>query len=116
MGNIYTLTFQIAQVRNKNRISVVGKAVPAPLMFFEDLIERYKVKPTLVKNIARAGYQDPTPVQMQTIPLMLEVTLLLIFRLNTMHLFEGLALLFLFGKKTIFFPACLLEAKVRMIC
>ncbi|XP_019850917.1 PREDICTED: probable ATP-dependent RNA helicase DDX52 isoform X2 [Amphimedon queenslandica] len=62
---------EINRFRNSNRIYVSGSDVPDPIRTFSDLSEQYSIPPYLMKNITSLGYNDPTPVQMQTIPLLL---------------------------------------------
>eukprot|EP00249_Psilotum_nudum_P011627 c23285_g1_i1 orf=304-1956(-) len=62
MGNI---------IRKKHRIHVQGHDVPMPLQGFEELRSTYGCKSYLMRNIAEAGYRDPTPIQCQAIPVLL---------------------------------------------
>lgn len=39
---------------------------------FDELAEHYKVKEELINNIRARGYEAPTPIQMQAIPLMMK--------------------------------------------
>lgn len=61
--------------RNKNKINVSGKGVPVPIRAFEDLKTTYKISDRLLHNIRECGYNLPTPIQMQAIPIMLQVSL-----------------------------------------
>lgn len=45
-----------------------GDDVPAPFLNFEDL----SIPKKLLKNVAELGISEPTPVQMQSIPVMLQ--------------------------------------------
>ncbi|XP_073955853.1 DExD-box helicase 52 [Choristoneura fumiferana] len=58
--------------RNEHGIKVVGRHVPPALQDFSELVARYNVKQTLVDTVARCGYTEPTPVQRQAVPCMME--------------------------------------------
>lgn len=58
--------------RNEHGIKTVGRHVPAALQDFSELTARYSVSPALVDTVKQCGYSEPTPVQRQTIPCMLE--------------------------------------------
>ena len=45
---------------------------------YDVVLFRYSVPSYLLKNISDLGYNEPTPVQMQTIPLLLHVSALFI--------------------------------------
>ena len=70
---IFVLPRQINNLRNSHRIHIDGTDVPDPVTQFEQLRERYRIHARLVVNIGKAGFEAPTPVQMQAIPIMLEV-------------------------------------------
>ncbi|KAI4466494.1 rna helicase [Holotrichia oblita] len=57
------------QYRNENSISVVGRHVPEPIKSFKELSF---VDADLLVNITKCGYTEPTPIQKQAIPAMLE--------------------------------------------
>lgn len=58
---------QIETLRNKIDIRVKGDSVPAPILLFSSCNLPQKLK----QNLEAAGYEIPTPVQMQTIPAVL---------------------------------------------
>ncbi|XP_059054467.1 DEAD box protein 52 homolog [Achroia grisella] len=58
--------------RNEYGIKVVGRHVPAALKQFSDLVPQYNVSQALVNTAIQCGYSEPTPVQRQTLPCMLE--------------------------------------------
>lgn len=60
-------------MRNMNRISVTGSHVPKLILEFDELRTNYQVPVNLLKNMKDSGYMIPTPIQMQAIPVMLEV-------------------------------------------
>uniref|UniRef100_A0A4W4GQ43 ATP-dependent RNA helicase n=1 Tax=Electrophorus electricus TaxID=8005 RepID=A0A4W4GQ43_ELEEL len=62
---------KVSQLRHKNRINVHGTDVPDPLSTFEELRQEYELDPRIIQNIKAAGFQTPTPIQMQAIPLMM---------------------------------------------
>ncbi|KAJ9590059.1 hypothetical protein L9F63_016821, partial [Diploptera punctata] len=63
---------QVRHFRNLNRISVIGSAVPPPVDSFQKLQEDFNISPTLLQNVLASGYTEPTPIQMQAIPIMLQ--------------------------------------------
>ncbi|XP_020366333.1 probable ATP-dependent RNA helicase DDX52 [Rhincodon typus] len=57
--------------RRKHRIHVDGTDIPEPIETFEQLLQEYNLHPKIIQNIQEAGFQMPTPIQMQAIPVML---------------------------------------------
>lgn len=62
---------QIQQFRKTYRIKVTGPDSPSPLSCFEDL-GQYDIPEYLRKNIEELGFDGPTPIQMQSIPIILQ--------------------------------------------
>ncbi|XP_061461009.1 probable ATP-dependent RNA helicase DDX52 isoform X1 [Rhineura floridana] len=62
---------KVNHFRNKHKIYIQGTDLPEPMATFEQLGEEYKVHPKIMQNIEAAGFQTPTPIQMQAIPVML---------------------------------------------
>ncbi|KFP75679.1 putative ATP-dependent RNA helicase DDX52, partial [Apaloderma vittatum] len=62
---------KINRFRNKHRINVQGTDLPDPVATFDQLQKEYKIHPKIMENIQAAGFQVPTPIQMQAIPVML---------------------------------------------
>ncbi|XP_021271869.1 probable ATP-dependent RNA helicase DDX52 isoform X2 [Numida meleagris] len=62
---------KINRFRNQHKINVQGTDLPDPIATFEQLQKEYKVHPKVIENIQAAGFQVPTPIQMQAIPVML---------------------------------------------
>ncbi|KAB5548700.1 hypothetical protein PHYPO_G00058590 [Pangasianodon hypophthalmus] len=62
---------KLNQIRHQNRINVHGTDVPDPLGTFEELQQEYELDSRIIQNIRAAGFQTPTPIQMQAIPLMM---------------------------------------------
>ncbi|XP_018333580.1 probable ATP-dependent RNA helicase DDX52 [Agrilus planipennis] len=59
---------KVNHFRNLHNINVVGKNIPNPIISFDDI----PIKQDLKDNIKTCGYYTPTPIQMQTIPTMME--------------------------------------------
>jgi ATP-dependent RNA helicase DDX52/ROK1 len=57
--------------RNENHIYVKGADVPEPIASFQQLQDLYSVRLYMLKNVIESGYLEPTPIQMQAIPLMM---------------------------------------------
>uniref|UniRef100_A0A3B3STB4 Probable ATP-dependent RNA helicase DDX52 n=1 Tax=Paramormyrops kingsleyae TaxID=1676925 RepID=A0A3B3STB4_9TELE len=70
-GALSVLCFSVNRIRHQNRIHVRGTDLPDPMATFEELQEEYKLDPRIIQNLQAAGFQNPTPIQMQAIPLML---------------------------------------------
>ncbi|TRY57300.1 hypothetical protein DNTS_008892, partial [Danionella cerebrum] len=62
---------KVNRTRNQNRIIVQGSDIPDPVTTFEELQKEYDVDPRIVQNLKEAGFQGPTAIQMQAIPLMM---------------------------------------------
>ncbi|KAK2537340.1 hypothetical protein Q9233_002644 [Columba guinea] len=62
---------KINRFRNKHRINIQGTDLPDPIATFDQLQKEYKIHPKIMENIQAAGFQVPTPIQMQAIPVML---------------------------------------------
>ncbi|XP_047991017.1 probable ATP-dependent RNA helicase DDX52 [Leguminivora glycinivorella] len=58
--------------RNEHGIKVVGRHIPAALQDFSELVTKYNVKQALVDTVTKCGYDEPTPVQRQAVPCMME--------------------------------------------
>lgn len=63
---------KINQFRNQHRINVTGSRVPEPISEFIELSKNYGVSEQLLNNVISCGYVQPTPIQMQAIPVMLQ--------------------------------------------
>ena len=74
LNSPYSLTFQIRHIRRKNNIHVYGSDAPEPVETFEQLREDYNVHQQIVTNLFNAGFRRPTPIQMQAVPVMLQVS------------------------------------------
>jgi len=62
-------TEKVNQFKNVHKIHTEGTDVPTPISEWKMLVDRYGVSETMFNNIV---YPTPTPIQMQTIPLMLQ--------------------------------------------
>ncbi|XP_061716683.1 DEAD box protein 52 homolog [Cydia pomonella] len=58
--------------RNEHGIKVVGRHIPAALQDFSELVTKYNVKQALVDTVMKCRYDEPTPVQRQAVPCMME--------------------------------------------
>jgi ATP-dependent RNA helicase DDX52/ROK1 len=59
---------KVNHLRKINKIYVNGTDINDPFESFNDL----KLDESILKNIEKSGFQSPTPIQMQTIPLMID--------------------------------------------
>ena len=65
-----------ADLRAAHKIKVSGAAarnVPAPLSSFADLRERGEGAATVLENLRSMGFDTPTAIQLQCVPIMLAV-------------------------------------------
>lgn len=60
---------EVNRFRNFHNISVKGSNIPPPIRSFQELAN-YEVSQQVLANIMSFGYNDPTPIQMQAIPIM----------------------------------------------
>ncbi|XP_037294510.1 probable ATP-dependent RNA helicase DDX52 [Manduca sexta] len=58
--------------RNEHGIKTVGRHIPPALQNFSELVTKYNVSQGLVDTITQCGYTEPTPVQRQALPCLLE--------------------------------------------
>ncbi|XP_023167601.2 probable ATP-dependent RNA helicase DDX52 [Drosophila hydei] len=64
---------EVSALRKQNLITVLGKDVPAPIRLFDDLSTgEYKLLPRLQENLLSYGFAQPTPIQMQALPVLLK--------------------------------------------
>lgn len=71
-NTVFDTVEEAKEFRKQHRIKVYGTDVPNPFRTFEDLASpAYNLSTTLYKNLMTAKYNTPTPVQMQSIPIML---------------------------------------------
>ncbi|XP_064950129.1 DEAD-box ATP-dependent RNA helicase 57-like [Musa acuminata AAA Group] len=58
-------------LRKKYGIHISRHVVPPPLESFGELSSRYNCKPYTLRNFSELGFQEPTPIQRQAIPVLL---------------------------------------------
>ncbi|KAE8099539.1 hypothetical protein FH972_017514 [Carpinus fangiana] len=68
---VYRQQERDALSRKKYNIHVSGNNVASPLQNFEELSSRFGCEPYLLHNMARLGFNEPTPIQRQAIPVLL---------------------------------------------
>lgn len=73
-SEFYFYLAQVNHIRNKHCINVHGKQPPDPIENFDQLLTEYGVPQQIVNNLISCGYQSPTPIQMQAIPIMASVS------------------------------------------
>lgn len=60
-------------LRKQHSITVLGKDVPAPITSFDDLNSAdFNLLPRLKENLLSYGFPEPTPIQMQALPVLLK--------------------------------------------
>lgn len=77
----HTFDTQQNRFRNEHGIKAVGRHIPAALQEFSELVTRYNLSQPLVDTVTQCGYTEPTPVQRQAVPCMLEVSILKLLRI-----------------------------------
>jgi hypothetical protein len=60
-------------IRNLNNIHVNGSDVPEPTETFEKLFSTFDIPIQLQKNLLSYGFPEPTAIQMQSLPALLNV-------------------------------------------
>ncbi|CAO3660960.1 unnamed protein product [Umbelopsis vinacea] len=64
---------EVAEFRKRNRIRVHGDDVPNPFRKFADLsTPYYNLRQYIRRNLKESGFEDPTPIQMQSIPIVMK--------------------------------------------
>lgn len=72
---VFETVEQANEFRKRHRIKIYGNDVPNPFATFEDLASApYDLLPTLYNNVKQSKYATPTPIQMQSIPIMMKVS------------------------------------------
>lgn len=69
---------QLNRFRKVNRMHVQGPDIPDPVRSFDELRSE-RLHPKVLENLASVGFTEPTPIQMQAIPLMMQVGNSLLF-------------------------------------
>ncbi|KAI7831411.1 P-loop containing nucleoside triphosphate hydrolase protein [Gamsiella multidivaricata] len=62
---------QLALFRSHLKIRVYGTDIPNPFRSFDGMAKQYQLDPYLQRNILSSGFKQPTPIQMQAIPVFL---------------------------------------------
>ncbi|XP_055710865.1 DEAD box protein 52 homolog [Phlebotomus papatasi] len=65
-------TEAVNHMRNMYKISVMGSNIPPPIETFDEMAQRYSLRMDISNNLTICGYRDPTPIQMQAMPVMLQ--------------------------------------------
>ncbi|XP_005090695.1 probable ATP-dependent RNA helicase DDX52 [Aplysia californica] len=63
---------ELNHLRNKHHIHANGTDVPPPLASFQELQDTYGVSEVILRNVLAQGYAEPTGIQRQAVPLMLQ--------------------------------------------
>ena len=58
-------------IRRANHIHVHGTDVPDPIVAFEEA--EFNLHPSILANLKAIGFTEPTPIQIQAIPVMMQV-------------------------------------------
>ena len=64
-----TANIELNHVKSQ-RIRTYGQDIPAPCLSFDEMLDRNLISKSLHRRLRDAGYQQPTPIQAQTVPLM----------------------------------------------
>ncbi|KAJ1741887.1 RNA-dependent ATPase rok1 [Coemansia sp. RSA 1086] len=59
---------QVAAFLKQHRIKVTGSDIPHPIKTFTMLCKEHKYQPFVLRNLEKFGFKQPTPIQMQAIP------------------------------------------------
>ncbi|KAJ2158844.1 RNA-dependent ATPase rok1 [Coemansia sp. RSA 552] len=60
---------EVAAFLKRHRIKVTGTDVPHPIKSFEMLCKEHNFQPFVLRNLTRLGFKQPTPIQMQAVPI-----------------------------------------------
>jgi len=63
---------EIRELRGRMNIKVKGDGVPDPCATFEEFPLRRSIRRVILDNVEKSQYKEPTPIQMQAIPIMLD--------------------------------------------
>ncbi|XP_016982081.1 probable ATP-dependent RNA helicase DDX52 [Drosophila rhopaloa] len=63
---------QANETRKQFGISALGKRIPPPVASFEALTRDFKLLPRLQQNLLARNFDQPTPIQMQALPVLLQ--------------------------------------------
>ncbi|KAJ2004849.1 RNA-dependent ATPase rok1 [Coemansia thaxteri] len=65
----FTEESEVAAFLKAHRIKVTGSDVPHPIKTFEMLCKEHAFQPFVLRNLEKFGFTQPTPIQMQAIPI-----------------------------------------------
>ncbi|CAJ0824040.1 13806_t:CDS:2, partial [Entrophospora sp. SA101] len=66
------ITFDnVKEFRKRHRIRVYGTDIPNPFRKFESLEKKYEFQSYICRNLEKTNFKQPTPIQMQAIPILL---------------------------------------------
>ncbi|RHZ62739.1 hypothetical protein Glove_335g41 [Diversispora epigaea] len=68
---IFNSQDDIKMFRKRHKIRVYGTDIPNPFGSFKDLETQYNFQSYLIRNLESSAYKQPTPIQMQAVPIML---------------------------------------------
>ncbi|KAJ1991387.1 RNA-dependent ATPase rok1 [Coemansia spiralis] len=60
---------EVGAYLKRHRIKVTGSDIPHPVKSFEMLCKEHNFQPFVLRNLQKLGFKQPTPVQMQAIPI-----------------------------------------------
>ncbi|KAJ1732650.1 RNA-dependent ATPase rok1 [Coemansia biformis] len=60
---------EVAAYLKRHRIKVSGTDVPHPIKSFEMLCKEHAFQPFVLRNLKKFGFKQPTPIQMQAVPI-----------------------------------------------
>ena len=67
----FTSIEEVNAFRNKLQIKINGEKVPNPAATFQEMAILSDTKPVILHNIELSDWKEPTPIQMQAIPILL---------------------------------------------
>lgn len=70
--NIFDREDELNAFRNRLKIKVKGEAVPNPCPTFHEMNISKSIKSVLLHNIEESRWKEPTPIQMQAIPALIQ--------------------------------------------
>ncbi|KAJ2719871.1 RNA-dependent ATPase rok1 [Coemansia sp. Benny D115] len=65
----FTSEDEVREFLKRHRIKVTGSDVPHPVKSFEMLCKEHEFQPFVLRNLQKFGFKQPTPIQMQAIPI-----------------------------------------------
>ncbi|KAJ2610098.1 RNA-dependent ATPase rok1, partial [Coemansia sp. RSA 1694] len=65
----FTSEADVSEYLKRHRIKVTGSDVPHPVKTFEMLCREHAFQPFVLRNLEKFGFTQPTPIQMQAVPI-----------------------------------------------